>query len=346
MKGLILSGGTGTRLQPFTWSTPKQLIPVANRPLLSYVLWALQKAGIMHTAIITGDDGLERIPVKLKGNTPPSLDITYIRQAEPLGLAHAVKTARSFLINDDFIMVLGDNIFDLDLHEAVNIFKQTGADALLFLTPVNDPCRYGIAEVQGSRIVSLEEKPVLPRSNLAIMGIYLLTEAIFTAIERISPSSRGELEITDALQELLKIGGKIVPYLYPGWWLDVGKPDDVLAANRKMLDLLPVKTGSTDKCNVALTAYVTGSNLRPPLVIGESCRIINADLGPYCAIGSGSVIENARVMESVVCEDVVIRNIKGKLFRSIIAEKACIQGKLQNNDNLTLLLGAGSVILL
>ncbi len=345
MKGLVLSGGTGTRLQPFTWSTPKQLIPIANRPLLSFILWALQKVGITQTGIITGDEGLVQIPQKLRGETPPALELTYIRQAGALGLAHAVKTARSFLGDDDFMMVLGDNIFDLGLGEAVDVFEQTGADALLFLTPVDDPQRYGIAEVRDGRIISLMEKPATPRSNLAIMGIYLLSKAIFPAIDRTRPSARGELEITDALQELLNMGGKIVPYLYPGWWLDVGKPEDVLAANRKMLDLLFANVPS-DGCSVALSSSVTDSKLRGPLIIGEGCRISNAVIGPYCAIGRGSVIENARVMESVVCEEVVIQNLKVKLCKSIIAENARIQGQSQGEKAVTMLLGAGSSILL
>ncbi len=345
MKGLVLSGGTGTRLQPFTWSTPKQLIPVANRPLLSFILWALQKVGIAQAGIITGDEGLERIPHKLEGQIPPALELTYIRQVGPLGLAHAVKTAHSFLGEDDFMMVLGDNIFDLSLGEAVAVFKQTGADALLFLTPVDDPQRYGIAEVRDGQILSLVEKPVTPRSNLAIMGIYLLSKAIFPAIDRTRPSARGELEITDALQELLNMGGKIVPYLYRGWWLDVGKPEDVLAANRKMLDLL-LGTVPADNCSVGLSSSVTDSTLRGPLIIGEGCRITNAILGPYCAIGRGSVIENARIMESVVCEDVEICNLEAQLYKSIIAENARIQGQSEGGANVRLLLGAGSSIIL
>jgi glucose-1-phosphate thymidylyltransferase len=345
MKGLVLSGGTGTRMQPFTWSKPKQLIPVANRPLLGFIMSALQKAGITHTGIIIGNKGMEQIPQMLEGETPPTLEVTYIRQKGALGLAHAVKTARPFLGDDDFMLVLGDNIFDLGLSEAVDVFKQTEADALLFLTPVDDPQRYGIAEVRDGRIISLVEKPVTPHSNLAIMGIYLLNKAIFPAIDRTRPSARGELEITDALQELLNMGGKIVTYLYRGWWLDVGEPEDVLAANRKMLDLL-LGAVPGNNCSVAPSARVTGSTLRGPLIIGEGCCITNAVLGPYCAIGRRSVIENARIMESVVCEDVVIQNLKARLCKSIIAENARIQGQSKDGENMNLLLGAGSTIVL
>ncbi|MEW5920297.1 MAG: glucose-1-phosphate thymidylyltransferase [Bacillota bacterium] len=356
MKGLVLSGGKGTRLQPFTWSTPKHLIPVANRPVLSYIFFALHEVGITRAGIITGEEGLVRIPAKMQQETPPSLELTYIRQAVPLGLAHAVQTARPFLGDEDFIMVLGDNIFDQSLREGVAIFKQTGADALIFLAPVNDPRRYGIAEVKDGRVIALEEKPLLPRSNLAIMGIYLLSKKIFAAIERIRPSARGELEITDALQELLHMGGKIVPYHYSGWWLDVGKPEDVLTANRKILDLMHtgnriIKPGKdciplAGGCIVSPSARMTQSKLRGPLIIGDKCRVTNAFIGPYCAIGSGSVVENARVEESILCEDVVLRNLSKTLKKSIIGENARVFGQSRIKDGISLLLGAGSCITL
>lgn len=357
MKGLVLSGGTGTRLQPFSLSMPKQLIPVANRPVLSYILFALRTVGITEAGIITGDEGLARIPAGLRGDTPPSLELTYIRQAVPLGLAHAVQTARPFLGDDDFIMVLGDNIFDRDLSEGVEIFKCTKADALLYLTPVADPCRYGIAEVKDGRIISLVEKPAMPRSNLAIMGIYLLSSKIFAAIARTRPSARGELEITDALQELLCMGGKIVPCLYDGWWLDVGKAEDVLAANRRILDLLraaekgrmPAWTDvalAADGCAVASSAVVTNSTLRGPLIIGEGCRISNAVLGPYCSIGRSSEVSDARLEDCILCEQVVVRNLKPLLRRSIIGEKAVISGRRGEEKEVSLLLGSASEIII
>jgi glucose-1-phosphate thymidylyltransferase len=342
MKGLVLSGGTGTRLQPFTLSMPKQLIPVANRPVLSYILYALRAVGITEAGIITGDEGLARIPTGLRGETPPSLELTYIRQAVPLGLAHAVQTARPFLGDDDFIMVLGDNLFDRDLSEGMEIFKCTKADALLYLTPVADPYRYGIAEVKDGRIISLVEKPTTPRSNLAIMGIYLLSSKIFAAIARTRPSARGELEITDALQELLSMGGKIVPCLYDGWWLDVGKAEDVLAANRKVLDLLQ----AADSCAVAPSAIVTNSTLRGPLIIGEGCRISNAILGPYCSIGRSSEVSDARLEDCILCEQVVVRNLRSLLRRSIIGEKAAISGRDGEEKEVNLLLGAASELIL
>lgn len=354
MKGLVLSGGTGTRLQPFTWSTPKQLIPVANRPLLSYVLFALRRAGITQAGIITGDEGMLHIPEKLQRQVPSGLELTYIRQSGPHGLAHAVKAARPFVGDDDFIMVLGDNLFDRDLGETVAAFKQTEADALIFLTPVSNPRRYGVAEVKDGQVISLEEKPKLPRSNLAIMGIYLLTSKIFTAIEHTRPSARGELEITDALQVLQYMGGRIIPYYYTGWWLDVGEPEDVLAANRKILDLMqagckdipPIRDSvtSAEGCIISPSSRVLQCELRGPLVIGANCSVKNAVVGPYCAIGSGSIVENTQVEDSILCGDVVLRNLDRILQGSIVGEKARILGRSRPETGISCLLGAGSRI--
>lgn len=354
MKGLVLSGGTGTRLQPFTLSMPKQLIPVANRPVLSYILLAMADIGIAQTGIITSEEGMERIPLKLAQATPSTMELTYIKQSAPLGLAHAVKTARPFLGDDDFIMVLGDNIFDRGFADALHIFKQTKADALIYLTPVDDPWRFGIAEVRNGRVCSLEEKPAVPRSNLAIMGIYLFTGSVFEAIGRIQPSARGELEITDALQELLQLGGKVVPYHYPGWWHDVGTPEDVLAANRKILDLLqgnnifipPGKGVFKDgaNCSIASSAVLSHTRLEGPLIIGEGCRISNSYLGPYSAIGRGSIIDHARISECILCEGAEISNLKAMLWRSIIAENARVLGDDGEKGTFKLMLGAASTV--
>ena len=336
MKGLILCGGSGTRLFPFTFALPKQLLPVANKPILCYILEVLQQAGLKEIGVIIGKRG-EIFRERLKAQIPPDLKLTYILQAEPLGLAHAVQTARPFLKGDDFMVILGDNLFDRGLAEARYIFERQKADALIFLTPVTDPRRYGIAEVKDDKIISLAEKPLHPRSNLAIMGIYLFKEAIFAAIERIVPSRRGELEITDAIQELIHLGGKVVPYMYSGRWMDIGQPEDLLLANREMLNLLTRpetkrrEAGAGDSPGglieglpalVAPSAMITGSKLQGPLVIGDRCRITGSFLGPYTVLGDGSVLEDSYVENCVIFENVTIRGLKTPLRNSIIGQGA------------------------
>lgn len=357
MKGLILCGGSGTRLSPFTFALPKQLLPVANKPILCYILEALQQAGLREIGIVTGKRG-EIFRERLKAQIPPDLKLTYILQAEPLGLAHAVQTARPFLKGDDFMVILGDNLFDRGLAEARYIFERQKADALIFLTPVTDPRRYGIAEVKDDKIISLAEKPLHPRSNLAIMGIYLFKEAIFAAIERIVPSRRGELEITDAIQELIHLGGKVVPYMYPGRWMDIGRPEDLLLANREILNLLTrpeakrweAGAGSSPDglvegppALVAPSALIAGSKLQGPLVIGERCRITGSFLGPYIVLGDGSVLEDSYVENCVIFENVTIRGLKTPLRNSIIGQGAKICGGEQKGGK-TFWLGAGSFL--
>ncbi len=349
MKGLILCGGSGTRLLPFTFSLPKQLIPVANKPVLCYIMEAFKKAGIKEIGIIVGDKG-EIIREKLKDLAPSGVHLTYIKQAKPLGLAHAVQTARPFLKDSDFIMILGDNLFGQSLEEALGIFWEQEADSLVFLIPVDDPQRYGIAEVENGQIISLREKPLFPRSNLAIMGIYIFRKNIFSAIERIGPSWRGELEITDAIQELIKMGGKVVPYMFPGWWMDIGKPEDVLEANKKILNLLTAPENSfknhlvaTPLCLVALSTIVKESKLKGPLIIGEGCRVIGSEIGPYVSIGPGSILEGSILENSILFERVKIQGLKSPIKDSIIGQDVSII-KGNKGEAKNFLLGSGSFL--
>ncbi|RJX29139.1 MAG: glucose-1-phosphate thymidylyltransferase [Dethiobacter sp.] len=349
IKGLILCGGSGSRLLPFTFSLPKQLIPVANKPVLCYIMEAFKKAGIEEIGIIVGDKE-EIIREKLKDPAPAGLNLTYIKQAKPLGLAHAVQTAQPFLKDSDFIMILGDNLFGQSLEEALSIFGEQEADALVFLTPVDDPRRYGIAEVENGQVISLREKPLVPRSNLAIMGIYIFRKNIFAAIERIVPSWRGELEITDALQELINMGGKVLSYMFPGWWMDIGKPEDVLEANRKILNLLTAPENSFGNarvvaplCLAAPSAFIEGSKLKGPLIIGEGCRITGSEIGPYSSIGPGSILEDAILENSVLFERVKIQGLKDPIRDSIIGQDAIIL-RGQEKKSKSFLLGAGSLL--
>lgn len=365
MKGLILCGGSGTRLLPFTFSIPKQLIPVANKPVLYYILDTLRQINIQEIGIVVGSRG-GMIEKKLEKAALPGIKITFIVQEEPLGLAHAVLTARPFLKNSDFVMVLGDNLYEHNLQEALYTFQKEKADALVCLTPVDEPGLYGIAEVRDGRLVSLEEKPENPRSNLAIMGIYFFRQSIYSAVERIKPSWRGELEITDAMRELINMRGKVNPYSYPGWWMDIGRPEDVLRANRQVLKRMfgldtdwpetceEVPSSETlffeadvSLCRVAPSAVISGSRLRGPLVIGEKCRITGSFIGPYTSIGPGSVVENSFVENSVLFEGVSIKGLKNPVRESIFGEEAAIRGRegVGRKPN-KFLLGAGSSIYL
>lgn len=340
MKGLILSGGLGTRLIPFTFALPKQLIPVANKPVLWYILDAFNKIGIKEIGIVVGENK-EVIETRMNEVIQHDLKLQYIVQKKPLGIAHAVKTARSFLQKSDFVMILGDNLFDESLQGALNIFFEKKADALIFLTPVRDPRRYGIAEVREGQIISLKEKPAHSRSNLAVMGIYFFKNSIFSAIERTAVSWRGELEITDAMQELINTGGKVVPYMYPGWWMDIGRPEDVLKANRLLLNLLT----SDSSCLVAPTAAVSGSTLKGPLIIGENCSIADSVIGPYTSVGNGSTIEGFSVENSVLFEKVMIQGFKGTIRDSIIGQSTAIYQDMSGKNVKRFFLGAGSTLI-
>ncbi|NLX92059.1 MAG: glucose-1-phosphate thymidylyltransferase [Firmicutes bacterium] len=355
MKGLILSGGTGSRLQPLTHTLPKQLIPIANRPVLCYIIDALQHAGIDEIGIIVSDKK-ELIKKKIEKEHLPGVKLTYIVQDAPLGLAHAVKTARPFLGKSDFVMVLGDNLFEEGLDKALKIFAEGRFDAVVFLIPVDEPQRFGVAEVKDGRIISLAEKPANPRSNLAIMGIYIFRETIFPAIDRISFSERGELEITDAIQQLINMGGRVAPYMFSGWWLDIGRPKDVLAANRMMLSSLSRKSKKglfterlSQNCFVTPSSLISGSILQGPLIIGENCRVADSYIGPFTSIGNGSFVEGSALEGSILLENVSIRRVEGIILNSIVGEETEISGRdsLQNGmKSKTFLLGAKSRIYL
>jgi len=355
MKGLILSGGTGSRLQPLTHTLPKQLIPIANRPVLCYIIDALQHAGIDEIGIIVSDKK-ELIKKKIEKEHLPGVKLTYIVQDAPLGLAHAVKTARPFLGKSDFVMVLGDNLFEEGLDKALKIFAEGRFDAVVFLIPVDEPQRFGVAEVKDGRIISLAEKPANPRSNLAIMGIYIFRETIFPAINRISFSERGELEITDAIQQLINMGGRVATYMFSGWWLDIGRPEDVLAANRMMLSSLSRKSKKglfterlSQNCFVTPSSLISGSILQGPLIIGENCRVADSYIGPFTSIGNGSFVEGSALEGSILLENVSIRRVEGIILNSIVGEGTEISGRdsLQNGmKSKTFLLGAKSRIYL
>ena len=331
MKGLILSGGHGTRLRPLTYSQQKQLIPVANKPILFYAIEDLIGAGIHDIGIIVGPN---REQVKeTVGRVPWDARIVFIEQDAPRGLAHAVKISEPFLGKDSFIMYLGDNLLASGSADFVRDFAVSGADASLLLTEVEDPTQYGVALVDEQKkvIVRLVEKPKVPPSNLSIVGIYGLTPAIFEAIRHIGPSWRGELEITDALHWLIQNGYEVRYRMVSGWWKDTGKTGDILEANRLVLEMLrPENRGQVGDATVEgkvsignNTVIRDGSVVKGPAIIGEDCVISGSTIGPYSSIGPRVTITGADIGDSIVMEGTRI-NGGGKIRGSLIGKDVTI----------------------
>jgi len=326
MKGLVLSGGKGTRLRPITYTSAKQLVPVANKPVLFRVIEAICEAGITDIGIVVGDTADEIRNAVGKGRRW-NVNITYIEQDQPAGLAHAVKISRDFLGNDRFVMFLGDNCIQGGISTLIQQFHESDYNAQIVLKPVSDPQQFGVAEVDDDgRIIRLVEKPREPQSNLALVGIYMFDHHIWEAVEAIKPSFRGELEITDAIQELINRGYHVYPYVHDGWWIDTGKKDDLLEANRLILDELePIIEGYVDrdstitgKVIIEPGAEIINSTIRGPAIIGEGTRIINSYVGPFTSIYHHCVIEKSEIEHSIVLEHCSIRDLPHRLEDSLI----------------------------
>ncbi len=312
MKALILCGGKGIRLRPLTNTLPKHLLPLANKPVLFYVLEQVRGADITDIGIVISSETGSEIKKAVGDGSRWDAHITYIDQPEPLGLAHAVKVAQGFLGNSCFLMFLGDNLIECAASELVNQFNTCASDALIILQEVADPSQFGVAELNDQGEVSrLVEKPREPKSNLAIVGGYLFSPKIHEAVAQIKPSLRGELEITDAIQKLIEMGKKVGSYFLQGWWFDVGTKDGLLAANRVMLDTylkqgfkgnLDSKSQILGRVEVQQGTQVTGSIIKGPVSIGEDCLVKNSLVGPFTSIGAGTVIEDSKIEHSVILE--------------------------------------------
>lgn len=311
MKALVLAGGTGSRLRPFSYSMPKQLVPVANRPVLFHALDALRAIGVTETGIIIGDSG-EAIRGAVGDGGRFGMAVTYLPQEEPRGLAHCVMIARDFLGDDDFVMFLGDNVFSAGLTAPLTDFRERGPAAQLVVSKVADPTAYGVVDMDADgRVLALEEKPAVPSSDLAVTGAYFFTPRIHEAVRSISPSRRGELEITDAIQWLVAAGLDVRARAVAGYWKDTGTPADLLECNEVLLEnITPAVRGTVDDTTriygpvlIEEGARVTGSVLAGPLIIGAGATVEGSRVGPFASIGAGCRLRDASVLYSILLED-------------------------------------------
>ena len=325
MKGLILSGGKGTRLRPLTYTSAKQLVPVANKPVLFYGIEALVGAGITDIGIVVGDTQAE-IRAAVGDGSKWGAHVTYIEQDAPRGLAHAVLISEAFIGTDPFVMYLGDNLLNRGIVEFVEQFVREGPAAQILLTPVPDPQMFGVAELKDNKVVRLVEKPKEPKTNLALVGVYMFGPEIFASARRIKPSFRNELEITDAIQDLIDRGLCVNPHLVDGWWKDTGKLEDMLEANRLILETLTARVeGTVDGASrlegmviVEAGATVEHSVIRGPAIIGPGARIKNAYVGPFTSIGKDVEIRHSEIEHSIVLEGSLIHDLDVRVADSLI----------------------------
>jgi glucose-1-phosphate thymidylyltransferase len=331
LKGLILSGGRGTRLRPITYTSAKQLVPVANKPVLFYGIEAMAEAGIEQIGIIIAPETGQEIKDLTGDGSAFGVEITYIEQDQPAGLAHAVLTAEPFLGSSPFVMYLGDNLLQGGIVELVEAFTTNEPDALILLTPVSDPQNYGVAELTDGHVTRLVEKPPEPKTDLALCGVYMFKAGIHDAARAISPSPRGELEITDAIQHVVDSGLRVEPHVVRGWWKDTGRLDDMLEANRLVLDTIDPRSDgemveSTTHGRVIIEpgAVLTRATVRGPAIIGAGARLTDCYIGPYTAIGSGCTIERAEVEHSILLEGSSVIGLDGRMESSLLGRNVKI----------------------
>lgn len=319
MKALVLAGGVGSRLRPFSHSMPKQLMPIANKPVLVHVMENLRTLGVQEVGLVVGDRGPE-IAAALGDGSALGVRITYIPQDQPRGLADCIAISRDFLGADDFVMYLGDNVLTESLKEIADEFRATRPAAQVVVHPVPDPRAFGVAEIDAEgRVLRLVEKPQVPRSDLAVIGVYFFTPAVHEAVAAIEPSARGELEVTDAIQWLVSHGHDVRAHTYRGFWKDTGRVEDVLACNRTLLDgLKPSVAGEVDGASVLIGAVVVEAGARivrskvtGPTIIGAGTRVEDSAVGPYTAIGRDCALDAAGIEDSIMLDGARVRRVTG-----------------------------------
>ncbi len=331
MKGLILSGGKGTRLRPLTYTSAKQLVPIANKPILFYGIEALVAAGIREIGIVVGDTKAE-IQQAVGDGRAWGAAVTYIEQDAPRGLAHAVLISEPYLGDEPFVMYLGDNLLATGITPLVEEFRRKQPAAQILLTRVPDPQRFGVAELADGRVVNLVEKPETPKSDLALVGVYLFGPEIFASVKRITPSARNELEITDAIQDLINRDLVVKPHIVEGWWKDTGKLEDMLEANRLILDTLTRRVDGDvgpgcrieGKVVVEAGAVIKSSVVRGPAIIGAGAKIEQAYIGPFTSIMNNVEVRGSEVEHCIVLEGSVISDLSNRVVDSLIGKNVRI----------------------
>jgi glucose-1-phosphate thymidylyltransferase len=369
MKALVLAGGRGTRLRPITHTSAKQLVPVANKPVLFYGLEAIAAAGIREVGIVVSDprellqpdhrtgqittvmvNSQAEIRAAVGDGSRFGLHVTYIEQEAPLGLAHAVKISQPFLDDEPFVMYLGDNLIKDGITPFVREFTDTKPNAQILLAHVKTPWEFGVAELEGEHVVRLEEKPKQPRSDLALVGVYLFDPTIFEAVNAITPSRRGELEITDAIQHLISSGRRVRSHVITGWWKDTGKVEDMLEGNRMMLGGIETDVqGSVDPASAIEGRVIVGkgsvverSRLRGPIIVGEGARICDSYVGPFTSIAEGVELSHCEIEHSIVLERSRIENVPGRIESSLIGRDVVVCASDQRPRTHRLMLGDSS----
>jgi glucose-1-phosphate thymidylyltransferase len=331
VKGLILSGGKGTRLRPLTYTSAKQLVPVANKPVLFYGIEAIANAGITEIGIVVGDTQAE-IRAAVGDGSRWGVRVHYIEQDAPRGLAHAVKISHDFIGDDPFVMYLGDNLLNKGITHFVQEFEREKPAAQILLTRVPDPQQFGVAQLQDGRVVRLVEKPKEPIGDLALVGVYMFGPEVFESVNRIRPSFRNELEITDAIQDLIDRGLTVRPHLVDGWWKDTGKLEDMLEANRLILETFERRVeGTVDaesriegKVVVEPGAVIERSVVRGPAIIGRGARIIHGYVGPFTSIGADVEIRDTEIEHSIVLEGCCLRDLANRVIDSLLGKNVRI----------------------
>ena len=351
MKGVILHGGHGTRLRPLTHTGPKQLLPIANKPMSQYCVESIKNTGIKEIAIIIGGIGANKVKEYYGTGKDFGVKFTYISQDYPKGIAHAIQLCEDFVDNEKFLVFLGDNIIQKNIDYIAKSFENSDADASILLCEVDNPSRFGIADVKDGKIIKIMEKPKVPPTNLAVTGIYFLTPKIFEIIKRLKPSWRNELEITDALQMLLEEGNKITYHTITDYWKDTGTPEDIINANKEILkNMKPFFEGEKEE-NVSISGNVivgSGTKIKKnckifgPVIIGKNCILEeNTSIGPNTSIGNNSKISKSNIQDSIIMENCEIMT-DIKIRNSIISANSKIN-RAENEEKI-LLLGEGTNI--
>jgi glucose-1-phosphate thymidylyltransferase len=334
MKAIILCAGRGTRLRPLTFSNAKHLIPIANKPVMFYGLEAIIEAGITEVGVIVGENRSDFVR-ELGNGERWGIQITYIVQEEPKGLAHAASFARDFVQDQPFLMYLGDNIFQAGMKEVVKLYTAHRPNAIAFLYEVEDPRPYGVAELEGDQVVRVIEKPKEPKSRWILTGAYIFEPSVFDVIDQLKPSQRGEYEITDAIQGLVDRGARVMPYFVPGWWIDTGNAADMLRANRLVLRQIETKIGENvvmDEHSALVGDVILGegvqirnSTVRGPAIIGPQSHIVDSFIGSFTSIGRDVTIAHSEIEHSIIMDGCIINDVEGRIDDSVFGRNITLR---------------------